>query len=563
VGGPSVLPSHSCGRRRNEWTFRSRCPTLGCEVKPGGDLKDRLRRFCVLFLAPVITGLVAWPTYSVAATGDLTATGCISKAPLAGCNTNGGGALEEASGVAVSPDGTSVYVASYYDNSISVFNRAANGALTGAGCISKTALPGCTTSSGGLGGASGVAVSPDGRNVYVTGALDNSVSIFDRAQNGALTDAGCITKAAMGSCATAGSGVALDTPNGVAVSPDGTNVYVGAFTDNAISVFNRDTNGALTGAGCISKAALPGCNTNGGGALDGAEGVAVSPDGMSVYVPTYYDAAISSFTRAANGALTGAGCISEASLAGCTTPGGGVALDHGYGVAVSPDGTSVYVAALGDSGISIFNRAANGDLAAAGCISRAPLAGCNTNGGGALKGAAWVAVSPDGASVYVVSEEDSAISSFSRATNGTLTGTGCISQAALAGCTTPAGNVALETAKGVAVSPDGTSVYAVSFDDNAISVFKREVPPAPVVSSPPAPAVPFTPVPGPIAQCVVPKLKGKTLKAAKKRARKAHCGIGHVKKLEGATAKTGKVVKQKPKGGKVKAAGYKIAVTLG
>jgi DNA-binding beta-propeller fold protein YncE len=450
-----------------------------------------------LFLALAVTGLVALPTYAFAATGDLTAAGCISKAPLAGCNTNGGGALEEASGVAVSPDGTSVYVASYYDNSISVFNRAPNGTLTGAGCISKAVLAGCTTSvSGGLGGASGVAVSPDGRNVYVTGTLDDSISVFNRAANGALTDAGCISKAALGSCTTAGSGVALDTANGVAVGPDGTNVYVTAYTDDAISVFSRAANGALTGAGCISKAALAGCNTNGGGALDGPEGVAVSPDGTSVYVPAYNDAAVTSFSRAANGALTGAGCISKTVLAGCTTPGGGVALANGYGVAVSPDGTSVYVAALGDGGISVFNRAANGTLAVAGCITKAALAGCNTNGGGALDGAAWVAVSPDGANVYVVSEEDNAISTFSRAANGALTGAGCISQAPLAGCTTPGGGLALTGTNGVDVSPDGTSVYATGFGDDGISVFSREVPAAPVVS-PPVPVVPMTPVSGP------------------------------------------------------------------
>jgi DNA-binding beta-propeller fold protein YncE len=165
-------------------------------------------------------------------------------------------------------------------------------------------------------------------------------------------------------------------------------------------------------------------------------------------------------------------------------------------VAVSPDGTSVYVAAVGDGGISIFNRAANGTLTAAGCISKAALAGCNTNGGGALAGAAWVAVSPDGANVYVVAEEDNAISTFSRATNGALTGAGCISQAPLAGCTTPGGGVALDTASGVDVSPDGTSVIATSFGNDAISVFNREVPPAPAVS-PPAPVVPITPVSGP------------------------------------------------------------------
>jgi hypothetical protein len=79
---------------------------------------------------------------------------------------------------------------------------------------------------------------------------------------------------------------------------------------------------------------------------------------------------------------------------------------------------------------------------------------------------------------------------------------------------------------------------------------------------PPPPSV-STGLPKAPSQCVVPNLKGKKLKAAKKRARKANCGIGHVKKLEGVTAKTGKVAQQKPKAGKVRPAGSKIAVTLG
>jgi len=62
--------------------------------------------------------------------------------------------------------------------------------------------------------------------------------------------------------------------------------------------------------------------------------------------------------------------------------------------------------------------------------------------------------------------------------------------------------------------------------------------------------------------CRVPNLKGKKLKGAKKRARKAHCKVGKVKKTEGATAKTGKVVKQRPKPGKLLAPGAKIKLTL-
>lgn len=62
--------------------------------------------------------------------------------------------------------------------------------------------------------------------------------------------------------------------------------------------------------------------------------------------------------------------------------------------------------------------------------------------------------------------------------------------------------------------------------------------------------------------CKVPKLKGKKLKASKKKARKSDCKIGKVKKLGDATAKTGKIKKQNPKPGKILAPGTKINVKL-
>lgn len=57
--------------------------------------------------------------------------------------------------------------------------------------------------------------------------------------------------------------------------------------------------------------------------------------------------------------------------------------------------------------------------------------------------------------------------------------------------------------------------------------------------------------------CVVPKLKGKTLKAAKKRLARANCKLGKVK---GSTGKTARVKTQKPKPGKVLAPGSKVTV---
>jgi hypothetical protein len=62
--------------------------------------------------------------------------------------------------------------------------------------------------------------------------------------------------------------------------------------------------------------------------------------------------------------------------------------------------------------------------------------------------------------------------------------------------------------------------------------------------------------------CVVPKLKKNKLKAAKTRLRNAGCKLGKVKKLDGATPKTGTVTKQSIKPGKTKVPGTKVNVTL-
>jgi hypothetical protein len=63
--------------------------------------------------------------------------------------------------------------------------------------------------------------------------------------------------------------------------------------------------------------------------------------------------------------------------------------------------------------------------------------------------------------------------------------------------------------------------------------------------------------------CEVPKLKGKKLKESKKKARRSDCRIGKVRKRGKVTAKTGRVVKQNPKPGKILLPGAKIKVTLG
>lgn len=109
----------------------------------------------------------------------------------------------------------------------------------------------------------------------------------------------------------------------------------------------------------------------------------------------------------------------------------------------------------------------------------------------------------------------------------------------------------------LAIGGIGTAMPGSSFELG----FNAQIAPrasAPVTATAAAPA----PVAGSVA-CRVPNLAGSRLAGAKKRIRKAGCKLGTVKKLEGATAKTGVVVKQNPKTGRILAPGAKVNVKLG
>jgi DNA-binding beta-propeller fold protein YncE len=439
---------------------------------------SRRGRAALCVLAVAITALSLAASAALAATGALTGQGCIADVgDAAGCGTTQQG-LNGPEAVATSPDGKSVYVASVFDDAIVRFDRnTTTGALTPAGCIADVGdAAGCGTTQQGLNGAYGVAVSPNGKSVYVASNDDDAIVRFDRdTTTGALTPAGCIADVGDGAgCGTTQQG--LNAANTLAVSPDGKSVYVAGGTDDAIVRFDRDTTtGALTGQGCTADVGDgAGCGTTQQG-LDNTQGVAVSPDGKSVYATGVNDDTIARFDRdTTTGAFTPSGCIADVGdVAGCGTTQQG--LDGAVGVVVSPDDKSVYAAGSNDSAVVRFDRnLTTGALTGQGCIADVgDGAGCGTTEEG-LGFALWVAVSPDGKSAYVTAFGDSAIARFDRdTTTGALTPAGCIADVGdAAGCgTTQQG---LNGPNGAAVSADGKSVYVAAQEDDAIVRFNRE-----------------------------------------------------------------------------------------
>ncbi len=286
----------------------------------------------------------------------------------------------------------------------------------------------------------------------------------------------------------------LEYPQSVVVSPDGKNVYVasgGVLTTATVDVFDRAADGALTAAGCVDGDGGGPCGAgNRIPGLLGPTSVAVSPNGANVYVSSYTDDAVITLDRGAGGSLTAAGaagCVEDTSSTACSgatqTPG----LMHPSSVAVSADGESVYVATSESDAVVRFNRGANGLLTPAGCFDDTSQSACGNEIPG-LVSADTIAVSPDGANVYVGSGTSNAVDVFNRAEGGVLTSAGCFENTGGSLCGTGRQTPALGTPNSLAVSPDGASVYVAAEASNALVSFTREVAPtcAAVTSKAPA-----------------------------------------------------------------------------
>jgi DNA-binding beta-propeller fold protein YncE len=92
----------------------------------------------------------------------------------------------------------------------------------------------------------GLTVSPDGGELYVAAFTSGAIDTLTRnGQSGALMQKarrpGCVV---MGAAADCMLGRALSGASSVAVSPDGRNVYATAFSSDAVGVFKRVTRGS-------------------------------------------------------------------------------------------------------------------------------------------------------------------------------------------------------------------------------------------------------------------------------------------------------------------------------
>jgi DNA-binding beta-propeller fold protein YncE len=460
---------------------------------------DTRRCVATLIVAlPVLLGLISLAladergAAAAAPAGRLTQPrgedGCIHARGVNRCAR--GRAVTSPEDIAISPDGRHAYVASYGSHAVAVFAR--NGRtgeleqLPGRrGCL-RHGRGGSCSPARALGRPVAIAVSPDGANVYVAATASDAVSVFARnRRTGVLRQlpgaSGCLSQRPGGGCLL---GRALNEPTSVAVSPDGERVYVaGRRFPSGVAVLSRAAGGSLTQAagtsGCVSHGGGSGCAAARG--ISAPEEVAVSPDSRYVLVAGTRSDAVAVLHQEADGlsqAEGEAGCIARRGAEGCAA---GRALMGPVDLAITADGREAYAASSVSDGIAILRRDR-----ATGALSQSPgRAGCVSQDGGggrcvvgrALDEVWGVALSPDGRNLYAVSAKVNMLGAMARDTStgelAQLSGRyGCFIRAGGFGC--PAGR-GLTVAVAVTVSPDGRNVYVASEDAylGAVAVFRR------------------------------------------------------------------------------------------
>ena len=246
-------------------------------------------------------------------------------------------------GVAVGPDRARAYVTNFVGNSVSVIDISNNSVVA-------TVAVGT--------GPNHPTVTPDGTRLYVPNGSSDNVSVVDTATNAVM--------------ATVSVG---NDPRHVAITPDGTRAYVSNVGSAEVSVLDTDP-ASPTFHTVIATVAT----------ATSARGIAITPDGARAYVavrigifPDPDEVKVLDTDPASPTFHTMLAAIPVGS--------------NPWGVAITPDGSRVYVVNNGSNTVSAINTATNAVTATL------------TNVGGDPQG---IAITPDGGTAFVASTFDAA-----------------------------------------------------------------------------------------------------------------------------------------------------------
>jgi DNA-binding beta-propeller fold protein YncE len=237
---------------------------------------------------------------------------------------------------AISPDGRWLYLVSgsFHGSVIARFSREPlSGALTYVDCLTGSTDPGpsgvlaCTPIPGanqdgygsGINEPTGVLVSADGRRLYVTAGLDQSLVTFDRdPATGALQFDGCLsTNSRTPRCRHLSIGrFGFEGLGEPLLSPDGKYLYAGASRAGTIDTFKIAASGKPAFVGCLGGGGeVSRCRSTPGPltSLKQPTGLTASPDWHFLYATSGYGAILTLRRNPSTGALKPTSCITSES----------------------------------------------------------------------------------------------------------------------------------------------------------------------------------------------------------------------------------------------------------
>jgi DNA-binding beta-propeller fold protein YncE len=346
------------------------------------------------------------------------------------------------------------------------------GQLSGAnGCLvapghGEGSLSGCGEGKG-LVGPGAVAISPDGKNVYVASGTYGttvatsygSVAILKRdAATGSVSEIGCLSSdgtdgrdGASGACTPTPSLLGAD---GVTVSPDGSTVFVTASFSASVVAFSRNPEtGALTRVGCFQYRPPAGSGCTAANVFIGSGATVTSADGRALYIAASTEGAVSTLTGSlivppAPTGVSGAPAGSTGAGSAPTTSAAEASVASIFGIPAPPFVANPCVAVNGFDGSCTF--------------------GVATGGLDAL------ALAPGGEQLYTVSSTSNALNVFAHGTSGVLTESSCLMGSPPPGLCKASSQLSSPTQ--LAISPDAKNVYVADAGDGGgkVDIFARD-----------------------------------------------------------------------------------------
>lgn len=292
-----------------------------------------------------------------------------------------------------------------------------------------------------------VAISPDGKHVYISSHANSSVSIFERDLSTGLLSY-------LGNVKDGSGGVThMQSAFGVDVSPDGKNIYVASPSSSTIVSFSRNS---ITGGLSLIDEDYSGFSVR------GFVSVSVSPDGKTVYGIAGSTDGIAAFSR---NPTTGTLTFLEEYLDGSTYH-----LGQGYSPTASPinniafteTGDFMFVTSTDDNAVTSFSRNTS-----TGVLTLASVVIDGSGGVDGIQGASSLYLTPDNKHLYVSGQNENAVAIFSvNTTTGLLTYINKLVDGV-------GGITSIATPRAMGGSPDGRYIYVSGYGDNAITAFER------------------------------------------------------------------------------------------